>query len=376
MGVYWFMFAWVMIFGIVAQISAKKVCIGEDRYEYRANLFMALVTFSVIIFFAGMRTTVADTGAYVKIFEEYPLFTNIQSIILDENVREPGFKLFSILIKTFIANNYNVWFFIIATISGICVMIPLYKYSCNFVISVFIFMASCQFIWMFNGIRQFLVASIMFACSGLILKHRSILYIIIVCILSTFHISAFVLIPVYFIVEDEPWSRKNMLFIIGIVIIILFAGKFTNLLMDVVENTDYAVSINEVKDLDDGTNIIRVLIECVPTIMAFIYRKKIKDQLTPIIKISINMSVIASGLYIVSFFIKSGILLGRFPIYFSMYNLILLPWLIKNIFEKKERDLITYLMIVLYFVFFYYQMCVAWGGLGYGSEMLNIKYKW
>lgn len=267
-----------------------------------------------------------------------------------------------------------MWLSIIAAISGICVMIPLYKYSCNFGVSAFLFMASCQFTWMFNGMRQFLAAAIIFACTGLILKNRTLLYILIVCILATIHQSALLLIPMYFIAKGEPWNKRTMLFIGCIVLAILFTSKFTNLLTDVVEQTDYASSVNEFKDTDDGTNIIRILVESIPVILAFVYREKIKDKLTPIIKLSINMSLIASGLYIISKIAHSGILLGRLPIYFSMYNLILLPWLLKSIFEKKEKDLIYFIMIICYFAFFYYQMCITWGGMPYYSKVLNLIY--
>ena len=380
MTVYWFMMAWVIFFGILAQVTSKRVCVGEylgeEVYEARVHLFMAVVTFAVIIFFAGMRTTVGDTSAYIKMFNDYPLFQNAHDVIFDSSAREPGFRLFSILIKTFISDNYNVWLFIIAIISGICVMFPLYKYSCNFAVSAFLFMASCQFSWMFNGMRQFLVAAIIFSCTELILKNKTLLYIIIVCILSTIHKSAFILIPMYFIAQGEPWNKRTLLFIGCIILAMIFTSKFTNLLTDVVEQTDYATSINEFKATDDGTSPIRILVESIPIIMAFIYRTKIKDKLTPIIKLSINMSLIASGLYIISKIVNSGILLGRLPIYFSIYNLILLPWLLNNIFEKKEKNLIYYIMIVCYFAFFYYQMIIAWGGLSYGSEILNIKYQW
>lgn len=374
MKIYWFMLAWVIMFGMMSQMRAKYVCIGEEIYEARTNLFMALVTFSVIIFFAGMRSHVADTTAYIKMFNDYPLFSEARDVLLDSSAREPGFRLFSILIKTYISDNYSVWLWIIAIISGISVMLPLYKYSCNFGVSAFLFMASCQFIWMFNGMRQFLVASVIFACTGLILRSKTILYIVIVCILSTIHISALILIPMYFIAKGEPWNKRTILFIGAIILAMVFADRFTNLLTGVVETTDYATSVEEFKDTDDGTSVIRILVESVPIIIAFVYRDKIKDKLTPVIKLSINMSLIASGLYVISKIARSGILLGRLPIYFSMYNLILLPWLLQNIFEKREKDLIYYTMIVCYFGFFYYQMCVAWGGMEYNSTMLNIGY--
>lgn len=378
MTVYWLMMTWVVIFGIMTQVTSKRICVGtflgEDVYEARAHLFMAVVTFAVIIFFAGMRSTVGDTTAYVKMFNDYPLFQNAHDVIFDDSAREPGFRFFSILVKTYISDNYTVWLYIIAVISGLCVMIPLYKYSCNFGVSAFLFMASCQFSWMFNGMRQFLVAAIMFSCTGLILKNKTLLYILIVCVLSTIHQSAFLLIPMYFIAKGEPWNKRTLIFIGCIVLAMLFTSKFTGLLTDAVEQTDYATSVEEFKSTDDGTSVIRILVESIPIILAFIYRNRIKERLTPIIKLSINMSLISSGLYIVSNIAKSGVLLGRLPIYFSVYNLILLPWLLKNIFEDREKGLVYYVMIVCYFAFFYYQMVVAWGGLGYGSSILNIKY--
>ena len=377
MTVYWFMMAWVILFGILAQVSARKVCVGEylgeEVYESRVHLFVAVVTFAVIVFFAGARSYVADTTAYIKMFNDYPLFQNAHDVIFDSSAREPGFRLFSILIKTYISDNYTVWLSIIAVISGICVMVPLYKYSCNFGVSAFLFMASCQFTWMFNGMRQFLVAAIIFSCTGLILKNKTLLYIIIVCILSTIHKSAFILIPMYFVAQGEPWNKRTLLFIGCIVLAMLFTSKFTNLLTDVVEQTDYATSVEEFRNTDDGTSIIRILVESIPIILAFIYRNRIKGKLTPIVKLSINMSLIASGLYVISKIASSGILLGRLPIYFSMYNLILLPWLLRNIFDKKEKDLVYYIMIICYFFFFYYQMEIAWGGLEYASKILNVK---
>ena len=376
MTIYVFMLIWVIIFGILANVTSKTVCVDSENmvYEQRVNLFFALMIFSVIIFFASLRSSVADTGAYISMFKSYPSdLSQIDGLLNGVAKRYPGFLVLTVLLKKF-TSDYNIWFTIIAVISGICVMIPLYKYSSNFGVSAFLFMASCQFSWMFNGMRQFLVASIIFACTGLVLRKKFIPYAIIVCLLSTIHTSALILIPMYFIVTGEPWNKRTMLFVGAIILAILFTSKFTGMLEDVVENTDYATSMEEFKETDDGTSIIRIAVESVPIIIAFVYRNRIKDKLTPIIKLSINMSLVASGLYVISKIARSGIMLGRLPIYFSMYNLILLPWLIKNIFNKEEKRLVYYLMVILYLAFFYYQMVVTWNGFGYVSEILGIKY--
>ena len=376
MTIYVFMLIWVIIFGILANVTSKTVCVDSENmiYEQRVNLFFALITFSVIIFFASLRSSVADTGAYISMFKSYPSdLSQIDGLLNGVAKRYPGFLVLTVLLKKF-TSDYNVWLTIIAVISGICVMIPLYKYSSNFGVSAFLFMASCQFSWMFNGMRQFLVASIIFACTGLVLRRKFIPYAIIVCLLSTIHTSALILIPMYFIVTGEPWNKRTMLFVGAIVLAVLFTSKFTGMLEDVVENTDYATSMEEFKETDDGTSIMRIAVESVPVIIAFVYRNRIKDKLTPIIKLSINMSLVASGLYVISKIARSGIMLGRLPIYFSMYNLILSPWLIKNIFNKEEKRLVYYIMVVLYIAFFYYQMVVAWDGFGYASKILNLKY--
>ena len=158
-------------------------------------------------------------------------------------------------------------------------MYPIYKYSCNYGMSVFLFMVSCQFIWLLNGIRQFLVVAILFACTPLILNKKPISYIIIVLILSTFHKSALIMIPAYFIVDSEPWSKRSMLFIACIILAMMFTSQFTGLLDTVVENSDYATSIGEFKDSDDGTSPIRILVESIPIVIAFIYRDRIKEKL-------------------------------------------------------------------------------------------------
>lgn len=372
MEVYIFMLCWVIVFGIMSQMTSKYIAVGNEIYESRVNIFMAFVTFSVIIFFSGLRSGIADTWTYIDMFKEYPLLSSAKDVIFDSEAREPGFRLFSILIKTYISDDFHIWLFIIASITGICIVYTLYKYSSNYGLSVLLFMLSCQFTWMLNGMRQFLVAAIMFACTGLILKKKFFPYVIIVLLLSTFHLSVLIMIPAYFIIVDEPWSKRSMIFIAVIVFALIFTDNFTSLLEVVIENSDYASSMNEFKDTDDGTNVIRILVESVPVILAFIYRDILKDKLTPIIKISINMSLISSGVYIISKIARSGIMLGRLPIYFSLYNLILLPWLIKNIFAKEEKRLINYSMIVLYGMFFYYQMVVTWNGVGYYSDILNI----
>lgn len=372
MNIYVFLIIWVIFWGIISNITAKKVCVGDGVYENRVNTFMALMTFSFLIVMIGLRSGMADTTAYIKHFQELPnTYSELTKVIMQSEDAK-GFYFFAGLIKVFISNDYHVWLFILAMINGVCVALTLKKYSSNFAIGALLFILTGYFSWMYNGLKQFFVVCIMFSATNLILNKKIVPYMILVLFMTLFHKTALIFIPVYFIVTGEAWNKRTLLFIGFVLVAIVFAGKFTNIFNDVVETTYYGKSMDALKDTDDGTNIIRVLVESVSTIIAFIYRNKIREKSTPIIDLCINMSIIGSGIYIISVILSSGIMIGRLPIYFTIYNLILLPWMISNLFEYKERRLIYYIMLLCYFVFFYYQMFITWNGSTYISDILKI----
>lgn len=374
MQVYYFLLVWTIGFGIMLNMASQYSYNNGIVTERKYNIFILIVAFLPLIIFTGARSNgVADTAAYIGMFESYPSTLNelFLSDILNDS-RMKGFIVFSTFIKQYISTDYNTWLFIIAIPTCVCIMMTLKKYSTNIAGSIFLFMASCQFIWLFNGMRQYLVVAILFACTPMILNKQPIPYFIIVLILSAIHTSAIIMIPMYFIVSGEPWNKKTMIIVAICIFAIVFADRFLDIFNNVMEETDFAKGLNANKDTDNGTSLIRILVESIPTIIAFIWRGKLKDKYTPIMKISVNMSIISTCIYIISKIVKSGIMVGRLPIYLSIYNLILLPWLIDTIFEGKIKRLVYYIMILSYLGFFYYQMEITWRGFPYTSKILKL----
>lgn len=376
MPIYYFMLIWVIFWGCISTMTTRQLYIDGVGYEKKANWMICIVAFSAIIFFAGLRSYgVADTGAYIEMFKSYPdTLVNIFNNIQGENNDKIGFIIFSTFIKTYISSDYNVWLFIIAFISGICIVTTLYKYSENFGLSIFLFMASCQFSWLFNGIRQFLAVSILFLSTTLIIKKKPLQYFLVVILASTIHITAIMMIPVYFIVRGEPWNKRTIGIIILVLMCMLFSSTFIKVFDSAMNDSQYAIGYQENKKTDDGVNLITIAVQSVPLIIAFLSREKLKYKYTPIIKICINMNILSICTYIISKLVSSGILIGRLPIYFNVYSLILMPWVLKNSFEKKERRLVTFIMIICYLIYFYYQMEIAWNGWAYISQILKIVY--
>ena len=99
---------------------------------------------------------------------------------IDWDGKRPGFDIFNLFFKCFISQDFHWWLMFIAIVSGLCLMSVLRRYSVDFFYSSFLFMAMQTFVWMLNGMRQFICVSILFACCNWIKEGRIVKFIIVV----------------------------------------------------------------------------------------------------------------------------------------------------------------------------------------------------
>lgn len=336
----------------------------DNSYDYRAGFLFALIVFLPMLLIAGFRYRYfADTTSYVNTFTNfYPNSISELSTYLTGEERAPGFIIFGVLIKQIFGNNFRIYLLIIASISTLSLLSTYRKYTSEIVFVAFLFFSSSDMMsWMMNGMRQFLVASIFFAIVPLLLNKKFIPFLIISLILISFHTSALIAIPVFILALGKPMNKRTFLMMGGILLAIIFIDQFSDLLNDTLQNTNYQASASEITDResDDGTNILRALFYSIPAILTLFFRKKIPSDAPQIINYSVNMSLMTMAFYFLSV-AMSGIYLGRIPIYFSLFNYILLPWEIKTFFDKDTRKIVFVIVIIVYIIFYLYQM-YTWG---------------
>ena len=161
--------------------------------------------------------------------------------------------------------------------------------------------------------------------------------------------------------QGKAFNKKTIVFMIVVVGIIAFAGRFTDWMDSALADTQYNNVVSDSIN-DDGTNPLRALFYSIPAIIALFGRKKIQESQSAIVNVCANMSIITAGLYVVSV-VTSGIFIGRLPIYCSLFCNILLPWELKYVFDEKMKSFAYAGIIILYLVFYYYQMQIGWGQL-------------
>ena len=351
---------WTAIIGILSLLSVngfyRMETVNGERVR-RVTPFFAVVAVLPLVIWAGYRGYVGDTAAYIRTFGEMPVsFSGIGNYI-NSVKKDQGFYFVSAVIKCIIGNRQVLYFIILAAVQCFLLFRIYRKYSSAYVVSFFLFIASTDYIsWIFNGMRQFTAVAITVVCFPWILEKRYIRAIIGILIASLFHQSALLLLPFVFIVQGKAWNKKTLLFIFAVIVAVMFADRFTNILDTMLAETQYENVVSDWENWqDDGTNLLRVLVYSVPTILSLIGLKYIRQEGDPLINLCTNMSIASAGLYVISMF-TSGIFIGRLPIYFSLYNYILLPWEINKIFTKQSARLIYIAMIIAYLGFYLYSL--------------------
>ena len=348
---------WVFVGGLlISKLSTRRHIDVLGNKRERWSIPAVILFIAPLIYWCAIRSyTFGDTGYYVNSFINMPTKISDIGSYMAEQQKDPWFYGLSALIQCVFGMRPKLYLGILCGIQFLCLALIYRKHSRNVWFSIFLFVASTDYTaWMFNGTRQFLAVCITFTALPLIVQKKYFPSILIILLASRFHRSALLVLPVILIAQGKAWNSRTLLVIIFTLIAVAFIDEFTGFLDSSLQDTQYENIVSDwTANQDDGTNALRVLVYAVPTVLAFIWRGTLRETDSPLIHLCVNMSVISTGIYIVSMF-TSGIFIGRLPIYFSLYNYILLPWEIRHFFKRESRAIVTICTIGFYLAFYIY----------------------
>lgn len=358
MGIIYLIIMPTFIIAYMARILTGK---GKNK---KPNILLSLILVSIFVLVAGLRSSLGDTSAYVHTYANITEETDIF-----KSSYEAGFMLFLLFLRRF-SSDPQFMIFVTAAITNVLNIWLIRKYSEDsyFELSIFMYIAAGTYVVTMNGIRQCLVASLIFASTILIIKRKLISYCIVILLLSTIHSSALIMIVVYFIAIKEAWSKDIIKVIILFLVCMILYEPLMNIIFGILGNSKFG----QYKDFNEGgANILRIAVSGVPVFLAFIKRDILKDKWKNS-NIFINISLVN---FIIMSFSYFNWIFARFNLYTEIYSIVLLPYIIKNCFQnKKERRLLYYSLIVAYFIYFYFETIS--GDVVYRSNfnILNLFY--
>lgn len=361
---YWFVIIWVFAGGFFCfSILPKRKEVVLGKLVKRNSPIATYIFITPLIIWAGYRKNFGDTEQYRKTFHEMAGSLSEFSTFFMSLKKDRFFYSLEYIFKNLFGDK-DVLFFLLLALIQILIISNMYrKYSVDYWLSMFIFVASADyFSWVFNGTRQFLAVTIIYASTRFILKRQYIIAVLLILLAAQFHGSAYLMLPVIFIVQGRAFNRRTLICLLLSVLAIVFIDRFTSLLDTLLSETQYTNVVSDWQSWqDDGMNPLRALVYSIPTLAAIIGLRQIRTVNNPLVNIAANASLITTAFSIVAVG-TSGIFIGRLPIYTSLYaNGILLPWIIENVFEKSSIMAMKFITVFAYLLFFYYQMHFSWG---------------
>lgn len=329
----------------------------DNYYKQKYTFISALIAMAPLIWWSAFRGYIGDTYLYRMSFFAMPNsfggIANYMKTVSDDK----GFYLLSAVIKCLIGSNVELYLGIIAAIQAILMVKFFRRFSSDYLISVFLFIASASYIaWMFNGMRQFLAVCITLAGFKYIVESKYIRAIAVILLASTVHASAIIVLPFIFICRGKAWNWKTVLLIIVAIIVIGQTSVFNDIMRDATADTQYSDSVdNWIEMGDDGANPLRVLVNSIPALLALYGINKIRWEDNAIVNWCVNYSIVAMGINIIAM-VTSGIYIGRIPIYFALQSYAIMPWLIHNIFDEEKVKYVSYAMVGFYLIYYWYSV--------------------
>lgn len=355
MTVLWMNLILVYFFSFFARYFSKPVIVEGNFVQ--PNKFFVFCTMATLVLVSGLRNNIGDTYFYMHSYA----MSNFSWEEVKKG-KDIGFNIFQMLLKQ-ISNDPQLLIFITALITNTLIVLVLYKYTRMFEVSLYVYITSGMYLTSMNGIRQYLAAALIFAATKYIFDGNWKKYVLIILLASTIHQSVLILIPIYFIVRRRSWSWETYIFLFLAVFIVIGFNQFIDVLFTVIEDSQYS----EYKNFSEGgANILRVAVYAAPIILSYFGRERLRE-LFPKSDYIVNMSILGLVFMIIS---TQNWIFARISIYFGLYQLILISWIVK-LFIEKDQKLIYYAILVFYFIFYYYECVISFGGVGYRSDFIN-----
>ena len=357
MSEYYFIFVWLVVMAYLSMnfpVREKIRVLG--KVEVRWKIIWAVIVFIPVIHLVSTKLPNGDMGVYIAAYTKAE--ASWASVLENLNAMDSGFgySIFQKIVKIMTGGSVSAFRLILALCHSLPIILVFRKYSSDYLFSIFLFLASgCHLAWMMNGLRQFLAVVIVFAGTGFIVRKKLVPVIVLILIASTIHTSALMMLPIVFIVQGKAWNKKTLLYIMVAVIAMFIFSRRIDLMEALLVGTEYEGAVTNIQALgDDGVHPIRVLVNALPVILAFYNREKIGRENDPMLSMCVNMSVINLGIYLIAM-VTSGILIGRLPIYVSLYSFLLLPYLIYKVDWGDYNVILRSGSIIGYMLYYFIQ---------------------
>ena len=317
------LFYWLLLAGITA------AGIFLSKFKYGRPVFCVLAGLALFIT-AGIRKGV---GYDYNLYGGW--YVDLIKIPMEEVMykrQEKGFLVPFELMST-LTMDYQLMFWVIAFVITVSVMLYIAFHAEKPWLSVFCFITFGLFFNSMNFMRQMIASCLMLLAMRFIRKKQFLPYLVLVIIASTFHVSALLMIPFYFILRIKLSGK--LLIVYSVVTLLMFCLSQT--VLDFFNDYIYKGYTITNPEVTNGTDPVYVVFFIVFIIAAFAVRKEL-------LKTDEFNNVLLNCMFFTVFFEIMGVrhaILSRFSLLFFIPAIVILvPRVILIIVNKFSNRFI------------------------------------
>lgn len=327
------MFEYILL--IVTVLVLSLVCFNKynkNKNKKRINIVFLCGCFSLLFIYSALRVNIGwDYTMYTRGFYK---MARSGFETLEYQSWEYGFNLLTKVIAL-LTKDSRIY---IAVISAVCLAGPFYvilRYSKKIWLSVLLYINLYFFYCTMNFLRQSIAISIIMFAYTFLINRKLLPYLLLILIASCFHVTALLMIPVYFLANLKFSLKPPILYCF----LILWVYISSNDALDILAayfRTDYSESVF----LNEGLALIHIVIPVLTLIagmrLLFKNKKIYQEDIPKILVVQTNLMYFSCFWMIIM--LRHSIL-ERFSYYTYIFVIIYIPELLSYADKKYKHRL-------------------------------------
>lgn len=324
----------IIFFGIFFKKNKKLFCISSGIMLWG------------MLAFRNLQIGLHDTLYVYKPFFETIRISSFYALMNSFRTEDVGFT-FSSKILSYVITNYQIYIAIMAIPFIYLIVRFIYKKSESPLMSIIIFV-SLYYLYGTFLLRQVIAIAILTLAMGAIEEKKAKKFIIYVIIASLFHKTALIFFIAYPFAKHNKFGKKNYLFILVAYILATF---FFQYIFRIIPYLDFTGKIEssikyEIYDTNGKVSLFGLFINVVIILFCdFLY----KDKSDYKINVYLNIATLGAIFFTFSRMISECY---RISLYFSIINVILIPYVCIRIEDKNKRLLLKSVLSMMFIVYF------------------------
>ena len=260
----------------------------------------------------------------------------------ERDYSDPGFTLLALLCNIVFYSQKGALTLVSAVITVALFVFTIAKKQEDFPLSILLFIFVGCFTGMFNGVRQYLAAAILFAGHRFIIEKKPIRWFFVVLLASSFHITAILMFFIYFVCN----LKCNWMLLIAIILLLAYEPLFH--LVGALKQDE--IDMNNAY-MSGSVNKLRVAVQCVPILLLFFLNKdKINNDKEA--RFLLNICLLNAAIAIAA---MNSPYFSRFCIYTSCFQIFMYPKVFSKM-RKDDKNLFVVLLLFFYALFWGYEV--------------------